>query len=148
MIPLPKPRGFWDYALFALVMTGMLLSLFWLDASDGIGWADAALALTSAVLFVFVIVLARRGEKAAWIAQPTWQAYLFACIGAFALLFGAEYADAYLVHRTDITAAKLRHDLVFGVLLSVGLAWWSRRRSHRPETTRTASNSARGSELR
>ena len=28
MIPLPKPRGFWDYALFALAMTGALVLLF------------------------------------------------------------------------------------------------------------------------
>src|SRR4029077_4978059 len=30
-----KPRGFWDYALLALAMTGVLMFLFWLDASDG-----------------------------------------------------------------------------------------------------------------
>jgi hypothetical protein len=29
MIPLPKPRGFWDYALLALFMTGLLMLLFW-----------------------------------------------------------------------------------------------------------------------
>jgi hypothetical protein len=43
MISLPKPRGFWDYALSALVMTGVLVLLFWLEASDGISWTDAAL---------------------------------------------------------------------------------------------------------
>ena len=52
MIPLPKPRGFWDYALFALMMTGLLVLLFWMDASNGIGWADAAVAVAAAVLFV------------------------------------------------------------------------------------------------
>lgn len=34
------PRGFWDYALFALIMTGAILFLFWLEASDGVGRAD------------------------------------------------------------------------------------------------------------
>ncbi len=36
---LPKPRGFWDYSLFVLAMTGLMLGLFWVEASDYIGWA-------------------------------------------------------------------------------------------------------------
>src|SRR5471030_2908837 len=83
MIPLPKPRGFWDYALFALVMTSMLMFLFWLEASGAVGWADVALASATAVLFVLAIILARRGEKAKWIAQPNWLAYLLVPVGAF-----------------------------------------------------------------
>lgn len=54
MIPLPKPRGFWDYTLFALLIAGVLLLLFWMEASGGVGWADGALALGSAVLLGFV----------------------------------------------------------------------------------------------
>ena len=88
MIPVPKPRGFWDYALFASVMTGALLSLFWLEGSDGVGWADAALAFTAAVLCVLAIVLVRRGEKATWIAQPTRYTYLLGVLGASGLVFG------------------------------------------------------------
>jgi len=37
MIPLPKPRGFWDYTLSALVIMGILVFLFRLEASDGVG---------------------------------------------------------------------------------------------------------------
>jgi hypothetical protein len=37
MIPLPKPRGFSDYGLFALLLTVFLDGLFWLEASDGVG---------------------------------------------------------------------------------------------------------------
>src|SRR5579864_700317 len=92
MIPLPKARGFWDYALCALVMTGLLSLLFWLEASDRVRWGDAAVAFVSAVLSVFGIILARRGEKATWIKQPTWRVYLIAGPGAFAMIFGAIYA--------------------------------------------------------
>jgi uncharacterized membrane protein len=129
MIPFPKPRGFWDYALFALVMTGALLVMFWLEASDGVGWADAALAFTAAVLCVMAIVLVRRREKATWMAQPTWYAYLLAVLGAFGLTFGTIYADAYLLHHRDITSSRLRHDMVLAVLTAVtAVMLWSLRR--------------------
>ena len=128
MIPLPKPRGFWDYALFALVMTGALMVLFWLEASDRVGWADAALAFAAAVLFVFAVILARREEKAKWIAQPTWHVYVLAPLGSFVLMFGAIYADTYLFHRSDITPNRLRHDIVLAILLTAGTLWSSRRR--------------------
>jgi uncharacterized membrane protein len=128
MIPLPKPRGFWDYALFVLVMTGALLFLFWLDANDGVGSADAVLAFAAAVLCVLAIVLVRRGEKATWIAQPTLYAYLLAVLGAFGLMFGTIYADAYLLHRRDITSSRLRHDMVFSVGLTAVMLWSLRRR--------------------
>jgi len=132
MIPLPKPRGFWDYAFFALVMTGLLMFLFWLEASDAVGWADIALAFATAALWVFAIVLARRAEKATWIAQPTRSAYLLAVLGAFGMMFGAIYADAYLLHRSDITSSRFRHDAVFGVLLTAVTLWSSRRRPPAP----------------
>jgi uncharacterized membrane protein len=128
MIPLPNPRGFWDYALFALVMNGALLFSFWLEASGGVGWDDAALAFTAAVIFVLVIVLGRRREKATWIAQPTWYAYLLAVLGVFGLMFGTIYADAYLLHRRDITSSRLRHDMVFSVGLTPVMLWSLRRR--------------------
>jgi len=128
MIPLPKPRGFWDYALFAWIMTGVLSFLFWMEASDGIGWRDAALGCLAAVLFVIATVLARRAEKASWIAHPTWHAYLFVSLGAFALIFGAIYADAYLLHRRDLTFYRLRHDIVLAVLMPAVFVWSSRRR--------------------
>jgi uncharacterized membrane protein len=128
MIPLPKPRGFWDYALFALIMTGVLSFLFWMEASDGVGWSDAALACMAAALFVIATVLARRGEKARWIAHPTWHAYLLVCLGAFALIFGAIYADAYLLHRRDLTSNRLRHDIVPALLGPAAVLWSSRGR--------------------
>ena len=131
MIPLPKPRGFWDYALFALVMTSMLMFLFWLEASGAVGWADVALASATAVLFVLAIILARRGEKAKWIAQPNWLAYLLVPVGAFVLMFGAVYADAYVLHRGDISYSRFRHDMAFAVVLTAGMLWSSRRSLHR-----------------
>lgn len=128
MIPLPKPRGFWDYALFALIMAGILMFLFWLEASDAVGWADTAFAFATAVLCVLAIVLARRAEKATWIAQPTRSVYLLVVLGAFGMMFGAIYADAYLLHRRDITSSRFRHDAVLGVLLTAATMWSSRRR--------------------
>lgn len=128
MIPFPKPRGFWDYALFASIMTGILSLLFWMEASNGTGWADAALACATAVLFVFATILARRGERARWIAHPTWLAYLLVYLGAFALIFGSIYADAYLFHRGDLTSKRLGSDISLFVVLAAAFIWSSRRR--------------------
>jgi hypothetical protein len=132
MIPLPKPRGFWDYTLFALVMTGLLLFLFWLEAGDRIGWTDAALACAAAVLLVFAIILARRGEKARWIAQPNWHVYVLAPLGAVALALGAIYADSYLLHRSDITSKRLWHDMGLAIVMTAVLArgLWSSRKQY------------------
>ncbi len=55
MIHLPKPRGFRDYALFAVFMAGLLLFLFWLTAAYPIGWADAVLALAEAALMALCV---------------------------------------------------------------------------------------------
>ena len=130
MISFPKPRGFWDYALFALLMTGMLLVLFWANATDGLGWADALLAVAAAVLFVLGVILARRGEKAKWIAQPTWRVHLLATVEGLVLLFGAVYTDAYLLHNRDFTSERLRHDI--GPIMAVAAVtlWTSLRRRH------------------
>ena len=128
MIPLPKPRGFWDYTLFALVLTGLLMFSFWLEASDAVGWADSALAFAIAVLCAFGIVLVRRAEKAKWMAQPTRSAYLLMVLGAFGMMFGAIYADAYLLHRRDITSSRFGHDALFGVLWIAVTLWSSRGR--------------------
>jgi thiol:disulfide interchange protein len=128
MIPLPKPRGFWDYALFALLMTGVLVFLFWLEASDGVGWADAALALVAAVLLVLEIILARRGEKATWIARPTWHVYLVGTLAALVLMFGATYVDAYFLHHTDITSKRLRNDAGLAIMLTAVALWSARKR--------------------
>jgi hypothetical protein len=129
MIPLPKPRGFWDYALFALAMTGALVLLFWLEASDGVGWADAALAFAVAVLFVLAVILIRRREKAAWILHPNWFVYLIATLGAFVLMFAAIYADAYILHRKDINTYRLQRDIAIAVAVTAATLWSSRRRS-------------------
>ena len=131
MICLPKPRSFWDYALFALFMTGLLLLVFWSDSTNRIGWADVVFALAAAILSALGVVLARRRERAAWIKRPIWQASFIVCIAAFALLSVAEYGDGYLLHHTTITAHQLRHDFIFGLFLSAGLTWLWRRRSRR-----------------
>jgi len=123
MAPFLKPRGFWDYAVFALGMTALLAFLFWMEASARIGWADAALASSAAVLFVFLTVLFRRGEKAKWITRPTWPVYLLASIGIGVVLFGALYADAYLLHHAEITSKRLGNDAVFGLVMSAGIVW-------------------------
>ena len=127
MIPFPKPRSFWDYALFALLMTGALMLLFWTEESYRVGWADVAFAFATAVFLVFGIILARRGEKATWIARPAWHQYLLASLGAFVIMFGAIYADAYLLHRRDITYTRLRHDMVSALVLTAGTVWSLRR---------------------
>ena len=129
MIPFPKPRGFWDYALFALAMTGVLMFLFWMEGSDRFGWADAAFAFSAAVLGVFAIILARGAEKAKWIVQPTRFAYLLIVLGASGFMFGAIYADAYLLHRRDITSSRLGHDIVLAVVMTAGMLWSFRSRS-------------------
>ena|SRR5579862_9702698 len=128
MIPLPKPRGFWDYAIFAMAMTGLLLLLFWMEASDGVGWADAALAIAAAVLCVLAIVFARRGEKATWIGQSTRYTHLVAVLGSGGLMFGSLYADGYLLHRRDISSSRLWHDIVLAVVLTPAMLWSLRRR--------------------
>jgi hypothetical protein len=123
MIPLPKPRGFWDYALSALVMSGLLMLLFWVEASDAVGWTDAALAFAAAVLGVSVVILARRAERATWMAQPTWYVNLIAVLGACGFMFGPMYIDAYLFHRNDITSSRFRHDIVFAVVIAGVVLW-------------------------
>jgi hypothetical protein len=127
MIPLPKPRGFWDYALFALIMTGALSFGFWLDASE-VGWPDFALAGVAATLLVFAIILARRVERARWIAHPTWHVYLLLALGVSSFIFGATYADAFLFHRSDLTSSRLRHDIIPAVLGPAAVLWSSRSR--------------------
>jgi hypothetical protein len=128
MIPLPKPRGFWDYASFAFVMAGALVFVFWVEASNGVGWADAVLALAAAVLLVLSIILARRAEKAAWIVRPTRWVQPLIKLGILALLFGSIYEDAYILHRRDITADRIRHDAVIGIPLSIAILLPLRRR--------------------
>ena len=61
---------------------------------------------------------ARRNEKAVWIVRPTWRADLLAVLSASLLVVGAIYADAYILHRRDITAGRFRHDIVLGVAVS------------------------------
>ena len=55
-------------------------------------------------------------------------------VGAFALIFGATYADAYLLHRGDITPNRIWHDIAFAIVLTVGFLWSfrGRFRANRP----------------
>jgi hypothetical protein len=133
MIPLPKPRGFWDYALFSLFMTGLLMLLFWVETGDAVGWTDAALAFATAVLGVFAIILVRRAEKATWITRPSRYVNILAILGATAVMFGAIYADTYFVHRREITSRRLRYDTVFAGVFTTVMVWSLRRR--RPDST-------------
>jgi glucan phosphoethanolaminetransferase (alkaline phosphatase superfamily) len=129
MSPFPKPRGFWDYGLFALAMTGGLLLLFWVDATDRLRWTDVLLAAAGAVLLVLLIIIMRRREKARWIAHPTWRMQLLVTLGVLFLLFGIVYADAYLLHRREIASDRLQHAVIPMVALATTL-WASRRRPH------------------
>jgi len=132
MIPLPKPRGFWDYALFAFIMTGLLLGLFWVEASDRIRWADAAVAGSAAMMLVLAIILGRRNETAAWIARPARWVRVAAMVGILIVTIGAVYADEYLLHRKDITVNRFHlHLVVFVVLLSTSLLRLRRRTGSR-----------------
>ena len=98
-------------------MTGLLLFLFWVEASGEIGWADAALALSASALLVLAIILARRNEKAAWIARPPQWIIPLGTLGALILTFGAIYADQYLLHRKDITADRLQLHLIIALVI-------------------------------
>ena len=129
MIRLPKARGLWDYSLFALLLTGLLLLDVWLASTYRIDWADVVFALAAAILMTLGIVLARRKEKAEWIKRPSWRTSFIALVAIFAFLGAAEYADGYLLHHTTITAHQLGHDLIFGLFMSASLTWWWRRRS-------------------
>ena len=128
MIPLPKPRGFWDYELFALMLTGLLVLLFWVEASNGVGWADAALAFGAAELCVLTIVFSRRNEKAAWIVRSSWQANPLVTLGSVLLMFAVLYADAYILHRKDMTTARIRHDMILAIALPIAMLLPLRRR--------------------
>jgi hypothetical protein len=114
-------------------MTGLLMFLFWVEASDAVGWTDAALAFAAAVLCVFAIFLARRAERATWIARPTWCVNLSAVLGAISLILGAIYADTYLLHRRDMTSSRLRHDIVLAGVVTAAMLWSPLRR--RPVST-------------
>lgn len=128
MISLPKPRGFWDYGLFAFALAGFLLLLFWTEASGGIGWADAMFAFIAAVSCALAIVLVRRGEKARWIAHPTTYATILLFLGVLGWLLAAVYGDAYLLHRRDVNS--VRKDIVpMGVGVIVVMLWARRRHS-------------------
>jgi len=128
MIPFPKPRGFWDYALFALFMTGLLMLVFWTEASDGMGWTDGAFAGAAAALLVFAIILARRGEKAKWIVRPIWYVRALTALGTFIFILGAQYTDAYRFHHNNLIPTRLRHDVVLGTALIFWFVWSPLRR--------------------
>ena len=122
MVALPSPRGFWDYALFALILAGLLMGLFWLEIGGGIGLADAGLALVTSMLGVFIVILARQSEKAKWVSRPTRRVHLLAAVGTCLFIFGALFADAYILHRREISARMFRDDLVpFGVAVTAVL---------------------------
>lgn len=128
MLRFPKPRGFWDYALSATVVTGLLVFLFWLESSNGVGWLDGVVAVAAGVLFVLGVILARQNENATWMARPTWRTYALGIFACAALMLGAEYADAYLLHRGNFTSGRLLDDAVTIVIVSAALIWsWQKR---------------------
>jgi hypothetical protein len=124
MIPFPKPRSFWDYALFALMLAGLLVCFFWVQAGYRIGWGDAAFGLLAAVLCTLAIgILARSSEKTKRIMRSTWQAKLLLIMGTLLLLFGSLYANLYFIHHISITGSRLRHDVWLGIALCVAMFW-------------------------
>jgi len=136
MIPLPKPRGFWDYALFVLILTSFFVLLFWLEVRSGIGWADVLLGFGAAALCAAMIVLARQNEKATWILRPTWRAALLVSFGTFVMIFGAVWADLYILHRTDMTASNFRHDVVLALLLPLAITFSIKRNAAKQSTAK------------
>ena len=131
MIPLPKPRGFWDYGLFALIFAGLLVLVFWAEGrSRGIGLADVALALAAAGLCVFAIILLRRNENAAWIAQPTWRARLLLLLGVWFFVVAVISVDAYLLHHTAVTGGQIVPVLIAAAAVFVPLRRRKSRQLH------------------
>jgi hypothetical protein len=131
MIPLPKPRGFWDYALFVLLLTCLLMFLFWIDASEAVGWADAAVAFVASAVIALAIIVARKREKATWMRRPRWHTYLAIVLGACSAMVASTSIDSYLLHRGDLTYGRLWHDVLFSLgPASVGL-WSARRQSQK-----------------
>jgi drug/metabolite transporter (DMT)-like permease len=124
MIGRIKPRGFVDYGLFALLLSGMLVLLFWIQIGKEFGWVDCALALAAAIAFVFLIVLARRNEKAAWTAAPNWVSSLLIVMGTCFYFASVLMADSFFLHRGRLTAGRMELDVVVfsvvGVTSSVG----------------------------
>ena len=117
MIPNPQQRRFWHHMRFALVVTGLLLCVFWVEASDRVGWGDAALAFGGALLLVLAIILVgRQRDKAVWVDQPTWGTKVLFGLAGILLGLGLLYADAYLLHRRDLTATRFSHDILLGAI--------------------------------
>lgn len=112
---------------FGVHPSGETVWLFGLLPHEEGQGADARLALAAAVLSVLGIVLARRNEHAAWIARPMWYLRLLFSLGALALIFGAMYADAYTLHRRDLTPRRLSRDVCVGVAMAIAVAWSLRR---------------------
>jgi uncharacterized membrane protein YfcA len=126
MVSLSNPIRFWDYSGFALIMTAALTLLFWVEASDAIGWADLGLAFCAAALLVSVIFLARRRAWAPWVArQPRWRQYLIVLL----FLAASMFADSYLLHPRDITAMRLKHDIPALLAFIVSVLWAYRERA-------------------
>jgi drug/metabolite transporter (DMT)-like permease len=129
MIPLPEPRGFWDYGLFALLLTGGLVFLLGLRVNGRVRWADIAFAITAAVLFVLATILARQGEKAVWIVRPTWRMYLLLTLGALLLVYGAIFADLVIFHPRDVSISRIETLVVAGIMTLATSLWSLGRRN-------------------
>ena len=111
-----KPRGFWDYGLFAIFLAGLLTLLFWVEVGR-YGWPDAVFAFLAALFFVFAIILVRRNETAAWIRQPSSPLGLWVSLGMAPFVFGAIYLDAFLLHRNQMPAGRFRINVVVWLVL-------------------------------
>jgi uncharacterized membrane protein len=100
----------------------LLISFFWVEAGHRVGWADAIFALVAAFLCVWAIsILARSSEKTKKIVRSTWQAKLLLVLGTVFLIFGFLYADVYFIHHQEITASRLRHDVVMVIALAIAV---------------------------
>jgi hypothetical protein len=128
----PKPGSFWDYALPALFIAGMLLLLFWVRTSHGLRWGDAALALTaSALVFGGIAALAPRHGKPRKPRRGGFWAGLVLFVAALGSMFGLLFADTYLFHPEDMSTRLLVNDGEIMAVVAGVAAWrffWSKHR--------------------
>lgn len=136
MIARIKPRGFTDYGLFALLLSGLFALLFWIEAGKEFRWADSALAPTAAIVGVFLIILTRSNERAAWIVTQNWPFRLLIFIGICFYSVLVLCADSFLLHRGPLTDGRFERDIVIvlvpaGIAVGVSLRQWRRQERYR-----------------
>jgi hypothetical protein len=111
--------------------------VFWVEASDRVGWGDAALAFGGAVLFVMALLcVGSLSNKAAWVDHPTWKTKLLFGLAGVLLGLGLLYADSYFLHPQDLTVTRFRHDILLGAVALACAALFSELRKRSTSSTR------------